>query len=371
MIAAGRVRVVRLRALVAALALLATIAGTATAPPASADSHVPAVVSQQWVGERLLDLVVHSPAMGADVPVRLLVPDGWRDRAAGKRWPVLYLLHGRTNGYTSWTDRTDVEELDALRDTLVVMPEGGPVGWYSNWWNGGLGGPPAWETFHLAELRRLLEESYAAGGARAVAGLSMGGLGALGYAARYPGEFRAAASYSGVVDTQMPGAPELILALTSLPGVNPLALWGHPVAQAAVWSAHNPAALAGQLRGTPVFLSSGNGTPGPLDAPGSAFDPLEAGLFAQNLSFAQRLVSLGIPVTTDFYGAGRHDWPYWERELQRSLPLLLGSLDNGATVAAPAGAGQRLPGAGTHQRRRRRGAAGPAGLRRPAGGAGQ
>ena len=29
------------------------------------------------------------------------------------------------------------------------------------------------------------------------------------------------------------------------------------------------------------------------------------------------------PATIDFYGRGTHDWPYWERELQRSLSLLL------------------------------------------------
>ncbi|MFI7299542.1 alpha/beta hydrolase-fold protein [Streptomyces sp. NPDC050121] len=40
-------------------------------------------------------------------------------------------------------------------------------------------GPPVWETFHLGELRPLLEHSYGAGTRRVVAGLSMGGLGSL------------------------------------------------------------------------------------------------------------------------------------------------------------------------------------------------
>ncbi|MFY1670334.1 alpha/beta hydrolase-fold protein [Plantactinospora sp. WMMB334] len=67
------------------------------------------------------------------------------------------------------------------------------------WWNGGRYGPPAWGTFHLDEVRPILERGYGAGPRRAVAGASMGGYGALGYATPRPGIFRAVASYSGSV----------------------------------------------------------------------------------------------------------------------------------------------------------------------------
>ena len=140
--------------------------------------------------------------------MRLLTPVGWDDRRPGQRWPVLYLLHGCCGDYTSWTSLTDVASITALRDVLVVMPEAGNTGFYSNWWNAGAGGPPAWETFHLREVRQILERGYGAGHRRVVAGLSMGGFGALSYAARNPGMFRATAAYSGVVDTRStPRAP--------------------------------------------------------------------------------------------------------------------------------------------------------------------
>jgi len=45
-----------------------------------------------------------------------------------------------------------------------------------------------------------------------------------------------------------------------------------------------------------------------------------------NVAFATRLRQLGIEAATDFYGPGTHTWPYWERELHRSLPLLLRAL---------------------------------------------
>jgi diacylglycerol O-acyltransferase / trehalose O-mycolyltransferase / mycolyltransferase Ag85 len=53
----------------------------------------------------------------------------------------------------------------------------------------------------------------------AVAGASMGGLGALAYAARHPGLFRAAASFSGIVDTRLtPQGVDAIRGPGPLPG---------------------------------------------------------------------------------------------------------------------------------------------------------
>ena len=258
--------------------------------------------------------------------VRLLTPDGWEQRRLGQSWPVLYLLHGCCDTYDSWTRETDVEELAALRGVLVVMPEAGPVGWYSNWWNGGAGGPPAWETFHLSELRKLLEHGYGAGHQRVIAGLSMGGFGALSYAGRNPGMFRAAASYSGVVHPLLPGFPQGLMSLLSAFGEDPLALWGDPVAQRRIWEAHDPYYFAQRLLPIPVFLSSGDGTAGgPFDPPGTT-DDLEALLNVMNHVLAARFQEVGVSLATDFYGPGTHSWPYWERELHRSLPLLLDAL---------------------------------------------
>jgi diacylglycerol O-acyltransferase/trehalose O-mycolyltransferase len=272
-------------------------------------------------------LTVQSRALGRTATVRLITPDGWDQRRRGERWPVLYLLHGCCDTPDSWTRETDVEDIPELRDVLVVTPEGGDVGWYTNWWNHGAGGPPRWETFHLTELRRLLERSYGAGHRRAIAGLSMGGAGALTYAARHRGMFRAAASYSGVVHPLM-DPYGLLDAFGFFGAPDPYAIWGDPNAQRAIWEAHDPVSLAKALRGDALFLSVGDGTAGPFDPP-DAFDGSEAWLHEMNLLLAARLAQLRIPVTTDFYGPGTHTWPYWERELHRSLPLLLDALGRG------------------------------------------
>lgn len=309
------------------LALLALL--LLPAPASGVDgqgTHGASVVAEEQVAPRIVDLTIQSPALGRTATVRLITPDGWDDRRRGERWPVLYLLHGCCDTPDSWTRETDVEELSQLRDVLVVTPEGGAAGWYSDWWNYGAGGPPAWETFHLVEVRRVLERGYGAGHRRAIAGLSMGGFGAYSYAGRNPGMFRAAASYSGVVHPLY--EPAAVLGLTGAFGLDPYALWGDPLAQRGIWQAHDPFYLAKRLRHIPLFLSVGDGTAGPFDPPGAS-DDLEAFLHGMNLALAARLSVLRVPVTTDFYGPGTHTWPYWERELHRSLPMLLGALKLG------------------------------------------
>jgi S-formylglutathione hydrolase FrmB/ABC-type spermidine/putrescine transport system permease subunit II len=296
------------------------------------------VVATQTLGPRVRDLTIDSPALGRSAKVRLLLPRRFQAQP-DRRWPVLWLLHGCCDTYRSWTRSTDVEELTGLADVLVVMPEADQVGFYSDWYQRGRGGPSRWETFHLTELRQLLERDWRAGNRRVVAGLSMGGLGAMAYAARHPGMFRAAASYSGLLHTRYQGdplpGPRMIQDLLHDFDEDPDALWGDPRRHGDLWAAHNPYDLAPRLREVGLFVSVGNGQPGPLDGPATngQLQQIEQALYPQNLAFVERLRQLGIPVRFDNYGPGIHNWPYWQRELHRSLPLLLGALQRPA--AAP------------------------------------
>jgi diacylglycerol O-acyltransferase / trehalose O-mycolyltransferase len=100
-------------------------------------------------------------------------------------------------------------------------------------------------------------------------------------------------------------------------------VWGDPDAQRDVWEEHDPTELAGRLRGIPLFVSSGDGRPGRYEPPGAHRDPLERVVLGESRAFVAALRRLEIPVAADFYGHGIHDWPYWQRELHRALPLLL------------------------------------------------
>jgi diacylglycerol O-acyltransferase / trehalose O-mycolyltransferase len=301
-----------LPALLAAL-LLAGCGGERSRPPAAPAAKV---VAEERVGPRTIDLEIRSPALRDSADVRLLTPPGWA-RDGRRRWPVLYLLHGCCDSYVSWTRSTRVEQLPQLRRMLVVMPDGGQVGFYSDWVEG-----PQWETFHLRELRGILERDYAAGRTRAIAGLSMGGHGAMTYAARNPGMFEAAASFSGVLHPLADA--DGLLGLIGSYAVDPEAIWGDPRRDRDVWAAHDPTELAGSLRGTRLYVSSGDGRPGPLDSPGTERDGIEAEVHGESRTFVRRLRAAGIPVRADFYGAGTHQWPYFERSLRRALPTLAG-----------------------------------------------
>ena len=304
--------------LVTGVAVLLVLSGIA-AVGAVAASRIH-VLGEQQVSERMVDVTVWSPALRGRTTVRLLLPTHYRDRPEA-RWPSLYLLHGCCDSYVSWTRSTDIEELSAGSDLLVVMPDGGRVGFYSDWLNG-----PGWETFHTEELPQLLASRYRASDRRAVAGNSMGGLGALIYTARHPGLFDAAASFSGIVHTRLSSdESRSYLALIDSEGENPYAVWGAPTVDHQIWAAHNPYDLAQDLLTTPLFISVGNGQPGPLTR-GGAPDRIEEALYAENVAFRAHLTQLDAAATFDFYGPGSHDWPYWQRELHRAWPFLTKAL---------------------------------------------
>jgi S-formylglutathione hydrolase FrmB len=112
------------------------------------------VVEEKRLDERRMELTIRSPALAGTTKVRLLLPSRWESR---RDWPVLWLLHGGLDDYASWTAKTDVDALTRDSGLMVVMPDGGKCGSYSDWWNGGDGGPPRWATYHLKELLPLLE----------------------------------------------------------------------------------------------------------------------------------------------------------------------------------------------------------------------
>ncbi|MCF2527957.1 alpha/beta hydrolase [Yinghuangia soli] len=317
-------------------AAAAPAAGPSGAVPGTAPGTTPGftrpatVVAEQRLDARTLDLTVDSAALGRTAKVRLLLPPGW-DRTARRTWPVLYLLHGAFSDQTAWT-RYGVRDIVGDTGVLVVMPEGGATSYYSNWWNHGAWGTPAWEVFHTRELRRLLERDYRAGPQRAAAGLSMGGQGAFTYAARNPGMFRAAASFSGVLHTAMESGdlsgPGIITKFVGFSGADPTALWGDPVAQRHLWAAFNPYDLAYLLRGVRLFASWGTGQPGPLDAAGTKVDDIERLCGTMSQMFADRARRLHLDLTVRS-GPGTHTSPYFRRGLVDAFPMLMSAIGAG------------------------------------------
>ncbi|MET7732179.1 alpha/beta hydrolase family protein [Streptomyces sp. NPDC005402] len=266
------------------------------------------------LGSRVKDMSVSSAALGRSAPVRLILPSGF-DAEPTRTYPVLYLLHGAHDDYTSWTRETDIEAFTEGRNLIVAMPDAGPTG-IPTAWRGG----PDYETFQLKEVQALLARDYRASGVRVVAGVSTGGYGAMAHAARHPGMFTAAASYSGILDTMAPGVPPLVDAIVARENLVPTSLWGNPFLNLLTWRDFNPRDRATGLRGTALYVSSGSGLAG---GTGDWLpEALESTLWPSAHSFTDTLALLRIPVTTHFYAGGGHSWAYWKQEFTASWPML-------------------------------------------------
>jgi S-formylglutathione hydrolase FrmB len=295
------------------------------------------VIAETIIDSRTVDLTITSPAVGATT-TRLLLPRDWWT-APASYWPTVYMLHGANEpqDYKSWTAFTDIETFTADKNVLVALPSDGPAGNYTDTYNPlNLPGVPKWETYHTVELPQLLQRGYRANGANAAAGLSIGGYGALIYAARHPGLYKAAASYSGLTDIFNYGA---LFSVTQsrLRAGEVYGPWGSAVLNRSNWVAHNPIDQAAKLRGTALYVSSGDGSPGPLDDPDfpdlAASRVIEKVTGQMNQKFVVRLQQLGVPVTANLYTGGYHFWNYWERELHSSWPMLASAL--GGPTAGP------------------------------------
>lgn len=77
------------------------------------------------LGPRTLDVSVPSAALGRSAPVRLILPSDFGTRPE-RTYPVLYLLHGAHDDYTSWTRETDIEAFTEGRGLIVAMPDSKP-----------------------------------------------------------------------------------------------------------------------------------------------------------------------------------------------------------------------------------------------------
>lgn len=284
---------------------------------------------------RTYDLGVPSAALGRTAPVRIILPTSYADQP-GRTWPVLYLLHGAHDDYTSWTRETDIEAFTANRDLIVAMPDGGPTAIPTHWRSG-----PDYETFQLQEVPAVLSANYRASGVRAVAGVSTGGYGAMAHAARHPGAFVAAASYSGIPDTMVTRMPSIIEAIVARENLDPLTLWGDPTRDVATWQDFNPLGRASALRGTALYVSVGSGSlnnpvaiilaiiqliNGNFDFNGALPGVLESLVAPATQSFVTELGRLGVPVTQHMYQGGGHQWSDWKREFVTSWPVLAAAL---------------------------------------------
>jgi S-formylglutathione hydrolase FrmB len=239
-----------------------------------------------------------STSMTVVLPQRTTTQIGMAGAATGGPPPVLYLLHGLSDDDTIWLRRTSIERYVAPLGLAVVMPQV-----HRSFYTDEAYGGRYW-TFLSEELPELVGSLFRVSDHRAdtfVAGLSMGGYGALKWALRHPDRFAAAASLSGALDVAglrtrrtRPEDPRLFERCF---GDRELA--GSDADLLGLLRTADPAALPA------LHVSCGT----------------EDELIEDNRRFAATASAAGLPLTTDF-GHGGHDWAYWDAGIQDVLAWL-------------------------------------------------
>ena len=144
---------------------------------------------------RVETIKFQSKLVNANLPYSVVLPTDY-DTSRTSRYPVLYLLHGLTGHYNDWLSRTNLADYAAQYRLIVVTPEGN-----DSWYIDSATAPSEkYESYILKELIPDVQQRYRtieARYGRAIAGLSMGGYGAVKFGLKSPTTFVFAGSMSG------------------------------------------------------------------------------------------------------------------------------------------------------------------------------
>ncbi len=152
----------------------------------------------------LVQFQFESQYLGINTNINVILPDKPRDQepaqfyGSGKKYRVLWLLHGTFGDYSDWLRKSNIELYACERDLIVVMPSGMNAN-YENWPNFTLG--YMMYNYLFDELMPLIYNWFPASGDpkdNFIAGLSMGGRGTLRYFLSHPEKFAGAATMSFV-----------------------------------------------------------------------------------------------------------------------------------------------------------------------------
>ena len=263
-----------------------------------------AVVKQQ--DRRVQTVQFESTMVGRMLPYNVLLPIDYNQRASRtKRYPVLYLLHGLTGHYTNWLEHTHLADYAKPYELIIIMPEGND-GWYTD-----SASVPTdkYESYIVRELIPDVEKRFRVStkrDGRAIAGLSMGGYGALKFGVKYSEMFAFAGSMSGALGAASWTEADLrgfeFIWRTLAP------IFGHedsPMRKANDVNKLYREKPASRIAALPyVYLDCGTADP----------------LLSSSRSLAAILLERKIPHEYRQL-RGTHAWPYWDAQVQEVLRI--------------------------------------------------
>ena len=283
----------------------------------------------------LIHLDFESEYYNANTDVYVIVPDKKRGidpkdfYQREDRFKCLWLLHGTFGSYSDWIRKSNIELYACEHDLMVVMPSVQNFD-YEEWDNAGLG----LDTTRMIvdELMPMIQNWFPASDKREdnfVAGLSMGGGGALKLALNYPEKFSACACLSATprnLDARKADLEKLF------------ALSRKEAKTAKFEDRFMGYRCYNQMHrydSVDEYLDSISNSWRKLDSMVAAKDPLLPRLFfsvgtedfgyANFKLFKAHLEELGVDaVFTE--GPGVHEWRVWERDIQKAITFF--GLDN-------------------------------------------
>ncbi|UOQ44000.1 esterase family protein [Halobacillus salinarum] len=246
-----------------------------------------------------------SEILSKSMGMTVLLPQSPLEKADNKqneKFPVLYLLHGFSDNHTIWTRFTSIERYVADLNLAVVMPEVGNS-YYTNMEYG-----ERYWSFLTEELPVVTRSLFPISEEREdtfVAGLSMGGFGALKWGLNSPDQFSAIASLSGVTD--LAGYLKDVRSQNNDKSRSLYHVFGN---ENVTNTLNDPMAKLEELderegKKPKIFQACGT----------------EDFLYENNQRFHEKLQETSLNYETNF-GPGDHNWEYWDRSIQDVLHWL-------------------------------------------------
>lgn len=260
-----------------------------------------------------------SKILDRSVPYCVLLPPGY-DSEKTRRYPILYLLHGLGDNdqfliHSGGMNLVqDLWERKQLGEFLIVTPAAG-MSFYIN----SQDGKRRYEDFFLQEFLPGVEKRYraqAGRSSRGIAGISMGGYGALHFAFRHPQLFAAVGAHSAALIEKLPNVSAQDTRQMSQLRVLGEA-FGSPF-DAAFWEQNDPLTIArtANLAGLKIYFDCGSEDDYGFDAGAQALDKL--------------LTSRHIPHEFHIYPGG-HDWEYFAQHLPALLEFEFHAIESNSS----------------------------------------
>ncbi len=253
-----------------------------------------------------LQVQFFSQALGVASTVNVILPEhnqGIGVNASGEQVKeppkVLYLLHGYSDDHSIWMRRTSVERYAAAHNLAVIMPAVN-----HSFYNNEVHGERYWDyvsdelptaMHRFFKLSEKPEDTF-------VAGLSMGGYGAMKLALTFPERYAAAASFSGALDYAHGGTDSHVLDFTLKN----------------IFGDENPAGTDADL----FYLMKKN-----ADAPRKPRLYVSCGtndfIYDQTTAFVPAVKEAGWDVSYFEKPDAIHEWAYWDEEIAKFIPWML------------------------------------------------